>query len=72
MYMYVCIYYSSLHRVLEPSVLMEMKLSDGTIKTFEVCVYCFTVIVRLSIVKHSVRLGIQFHVMIHRSRELSF
>ncbi|XP_065886311.1 COMM domain-containing protein 5-like [Dysidea avara] len=27
---------SSLHRVLEPSILMEMKLSDGSIKTFEV------------------------------------
>ena len=31
---------SSLHRVLEPSVLMEMKLSDGTIRTFEVCKHC--------------------------------
>lgn len=27
---------SSLQRVLEPSILMEMKLSDGNVKTFEV------------------------------------
>ena len=29
---------SSLHRLLEPSILMEMTLSDGSVKTFEVCV----------------------------------
>ena len=27
---------SSLHRVLEPSILMELTLSDGSVKTFEV------------------------------------
>jgi len=32
---------SSLHRVLEPSILMEMTLSDGSIKTFEVAVSQF-------------------------------
>ena len=30
------VFFSSLSRVLEPSVLMEMKLSDGKIHTFEV------------------------------------
>ena len=32
----VFLFFSSLSRVLEPSVLMEMKLSDGKIHTFEV------------------------------------
>ena len=32
----VFFFFSSLSRVLEPSVLMEMKLSDGKIHTFEV------------------------------------
>ncbi|CAI8051104.1 COMM domain-containing protein 5 [Geodia barretti] len=37
----VAISNSSLHRVLEPSILMEMTLSDGTIKTFEIPVSKF-------------------------------
>ena len=32
----IVFFFSSLSRVLEPSVLMEMKLSDGKIHTFEV------------------------------------
>ena len=35
---YECsLFFSALNRVLEPTVLMELKLSDGKIHTCEVC-----------------------------------
>ena len=43
------LFFSALNRVLEPTVLMELKLSDGKVHTFEVQVY----VVNYFIVLHS-------------------
>lgn len=37
--MLLVLFFSALNRVLEPTVLMELKLSDGKVHTFEVQVY---------------------------------
>ena len=43
------LFFSALNRVLEPTVLMELKLSDGKVHTFEVQVY----VVNYFVVLHS-------------------